>query len=268
VKKKSLVDRLKQAYENGKKPFAYIIIFSVFILEVLSNLAIVDNDMAGKIEQTLLVTLSIMMLEVLFQIYEKVVAKKTSLKRIGPNALYDEVLPLIKNSKDVDIKYIGAAGRHGWTPVLAKLLDKNTPDSLHDVHSFHIKMALISPTFYENNKDELTKIDALLPIINDIERVRTQLGVQYPNDERRQFDLDYYDYMPNFTGFLINDNYLFLNMCFWQDADDKTLMFRGGGTDYLIYDMNDEFGGAYYIERFQGWFKYIQQKNQARAEQA
>jgi len=125
------------------------------------------------------------------------------------------------------------------------------------VHSFYIKMALISPTFYENNKDELTKIDALLPIINDIERVRTQLGVQYPNDERRQFVLDYYDYMPNFTGFFISDNYLFLNMCFWQEADDKTLMFRGGGTDYLIYDMNDEFGGAYYIERFQGWFKYI-----------
>lgn len=46
-------------------------------------------------------------------------------------------------------------------------------------------MALISPTSYENNKDELTKIDALLPIINDIERVRTQLDVQYPNDERR-----------------------------------------------------------------------------------
>ena len=90
MKKKSLVDRLKQAYEKGKKPFAYIIIFAVFILEVLSNIAIVDNDIAGKIEQTLLVTLSIMMLEVLFQIYEKVVAKKTSLKRIGPNALYDE----------------------------------------------------------------------------------------------------------------------------------------------------------------------------------
>ena len=92
--------------------------------------------------------------------------------------------------------------------------------------------------------------------------------MQYPNDHRRRFDLHYYDYMPNFTGFLINDNDLFLNMCFWQDADDETLIFRGGGTDYLIYDMNDKFGGAYYIERFQGWFKYIQQKNQARSEQA
>ena len=71
MKKKSLVDRLKQAYENGKKPFAYIIIFSVFILEVLSNLAIVDSDMAGKIEQTLLVTLSIMMLEVYFRFMKK-----------------------------------------------------------------------------------------------------------------------------------------------------------------------------------------------------
>jgi len=35
-----------------------------------------------------------------------------------------------------------------------------------------------------------------------------------------------------------------------------------GGTDYLVYDKNDEFGGAHYIERFTGWFNYIRQQNQ------
>lgn len=263
----TFMERLKQAYEKGKKPFAYIIIFVIFTLEVLSNLAIIDADLASKIEQTLVVALSIMMLEILFQIYEKVVAKKTSLKRIGPNALYDEILPLIKNSKNVDIKYIGAAGRHGWTPVLAKLLDKSTADSLHDVHSFRVKMALISPKFYEQHKAQLTKIDALMPIVNDIKRVKEQLSLQYPDDENRQFDLCFYHYMPNFIGFLINDNYLFLNVCFWQDADNDNLIFRGGGTDYLVYDMNDEFGGAGYIERFNGWFNYIEQSNRINKEQ-
>lgn len=262
----TFMGRLKQAYEKGKKPFAYIIIFTVFTLEILSNLSVVDEAAASKIEQSLIAALSIMMLEILFQIYEKVVAKKTSLKKIGPNALYDEILPLIKNSKHVDIQYIGAAGRHGWNPVLAKLLDKSAAHSLHDVHSFNIEVALISEQFYEANQAQLTKIDALYPIINDIKRVDDQLTSLYPNDEKRKMTLYSYNYMPNFIGFLINGNYLFLNTCFWQESDHEGLIFRGGGTDYLVYDKNDEFGGAGYIERFNGWFNYIRENNVRGAE--
>jgi hypothetical protein len=257
----SFLDRLKSAYENGKKPFAYIIILTIFSLEVLSNLSIIDAERAGQIERGLIVTLSVMMLEILFQVYEKVVAKKTSLNKIGPNALYDEILPLIKNSKHVDIQYIGAAGRHGWNPVLAKLLDKSAASSLHDVNSFNIEVALIAPEFYESNKLQLTKIDALYPIVNEIKRVGEQLEAQYPNTQRRQLDLYFYNYMPNFIGFLIDGNYLFLNTCYWEDADDGSLIFRGGGTDYLVYDKNDEFGGAGYIDRFNGWFNYIKQQD-------
>lgn len=170
-KKVSFIDRLELAYVNGKKPLAYIIILTIFSLEVLSELSIIDAERAIHIERGLIVTLWIMMLEILFQVYEKVVARKTSPNKIGLNALYDETLPLIKNSKHVDIQYIGAAGRHGWNPVLAKLLDKSAASSLHDVDSFNIEVAFIAPEFYESNKLQLTKIDVLYPIVNEIRRV-------------------------------------------------------------------------------------------------
>lgn len=56
---------------------------------------------------------------------------------------------------------------------------------------------------------------------------------------------------------------IFLNTCYWEHADDSTLIFRGGGTDYLVYDKNDEFGGAGYTDRF----NYIKKQRQDSSEQ-
>ncbi len=57
-------------------------------------------------------------------------------------------------------------------------------------------------------------------------------------------------------GFLINDNYLFVTYTFWETLHGK-LTLRAGGTDYFIYDKNDDFGGQEVIRRFNGWFNYI-----------
>ena len=91
---KSFITRLKEAYEKGKKPFAYIIIITIFVLELLTSLAIFPSDVARKMELTLLVIIAFILLEILFQVYEKVVADKGRLKVIKPNMLYDELLNL------------------------------------------------------------------------------------------------------------------------------------------------------------------------------
>jgi hypothetical protein len=211
-------------------------------------------------ELTLLVVIAFILLEILFQVYEKVVADKGRLKVIKPNMLYDELLNLIKTSKDIKIQYIGVAGRFGWYSVLSRLLDKSSEDSLYDANSFSVEVALISPTFYEENKGYLDKFDALFPITQDIMRTQEQIQLNQGNDEKT-LTLYEYNYLPNFVGFLINDNYLFLNACFWEEMEDSELAFRAGGTEYLVYDKNDEFGGAHYIGRFNGWFNYIKKMN-------
>lgn len=254
---KSFISRLKEAYEKGKKPLAYIIIVEIFVLEILANLSIFPSEVTRKIELTLIATLAIILLEILFQVYEKIVADKGYLKIIKPNALYDEILNLVKTSKKVDVKYIGVAGRFGWYSVLSRLLDKSNDDSLHDANKFNVEIALISPEFFEDNKDQLEKYDALFSITQDISRTQEKLQKMYPDDDNKTLKFYSYDYLPNFVGFLINDNYLFLNTCFWEEVDDSELTFRAGGTEYLVYDKNDEFGGALYIDRFNGWFNYI-----------
>ena len=45
-------------------------------------------------------------------------------------------------------------------------------------------------------------------------------------------------------------------MSYWETQDDKPANLRGGGTDYLVYDKNDGFGGAFFVKRFSGWFSY------------
>jgi len=256
---KSFITRLKEAYEKGKKPLAYIIIISIFGLEILANLSIFPSEVTQKIEMTLVVTVAMILLEVLFQVYEKIVADRGRLKVINPNALYDEILNLVKTSKSINIQCIGVAGRFGWYSVLSRLLDKSNNDSLHDASSFNVEIALISPEFYEANKSHLDKFDALFPVTQDITRTQEKLQKLYPDDDKKTLKFYSYDYLPNFVGFLINDNYLFLNTCFWEEQDDSELAFRAGGTEYLVYDKNDEFGGSLYIDRFNGWFNYIRQ---------
>lgn len=181
---------------------------------------------------------------------------------IQSNELYDEILDLVKATKMGNIQCIGVAGRHSWSPVLSKLLDKRSDESLHEANEFNIEIAYISPEFCKDNMSILEKFETVVPILEDIKRAQKQLEAQYPNDKKKRISLYNYDHLPNFVGFLVNDNYLFLNICFWEKLDTTDeLDFRGGGTDYLVYDLNDKFGGSMYIERFRGWFNFIKKNH-------
>ena len=258
---KSFIDRLKEAYEKAKKPLAFILAISIICVEILSKFSFIPPDIKHAIELTLIATFAGIIMEVLFRIYEKVVSDKGHLKVIKPNDLYDEILNLVKTGKKVNIQCIGVAGRYGWYSVLSRLLDKSNDDSLHEANKFEVEVALISPKYYEENKKILERFDAVFPVVEDIKRTQAQLEKQYPNDDHKKINLYFYDHLPNFVGFLINENYLFLNSCYWEELDNNDLMFRAGGTEYLIYDKNDEFGGAKFIERFSGWFNYIKRNN-------
>ncbi len=60
--------------------------------------------------------------------------------------------------------------------------------------------------------------------------------------------------MPNFIGYLINDNYLFTTLAYWEleDGSENKLALRGGRRPHIVYDKNDGFGGDYYINKFKG----------------
>ena len=195
-------DRLKEAYERAKKPLAYIIILSMLCIEILSKLSVIPDNIKHKAELSLTVAVAMIIMEVLFRIYDKVVADKGYLKVIKPNDLYDEILNLVKTGKDVKIQCIGVAGRFGWYSVLSRLLDKGNDDSLHEANRFNVDIALISPDSYKGNEKILEKFDAVIPVIKDIKRTQEQLLNLYPNDDRKRLNLYHYEHLPNFVGFL------------------------------------------------------------------
>lgn len=260
ISNKSYAQRLQEAYEKAKKPLAYSIIILIFLIGIISRVFDISETIKPYAIMTLLVLILFIIVEILFAIYEKVVSSKGSLKIIKPNHLYDEIINLIKNEKNVNIKCIGVAGRFGWYSVISRLLDKRNDDSLHEANSFNIEMALISTEFLGKNDMELERFDALIPVIDDIKRSKKRLETMYPHGDKR-LELYHYCYIPNFVGFLINDNYLFFNFCYWEEISETELYFRGAGTEYIVYDKNDDFGGSRYIERFSGWFSYIKSIN-------
>jgi hypothetical protein len=56
----------------------------------------------------------------------------SQLNIIQSNELYNEILDLVKSTKTGSIQYIGVVGRHNWSPVLSKLLDKRSDEALHE----------------------------------------------------------------------------------------------------------------------------------------
>jgi len=260
-KEKTFIAKLKEAYEKAQKPLAYIVIFSLLVLDALSRLSVIPPNMKKGIELGLIVAFVIIIMETLFRIYERVVSDQGQLKIIKVNNVYDEILSLVKTGKNVKIQCIGVAGRFGWYSVISRLLDRSNDDSLHEANKFNVEIALISNQLLDSDKYLSERFDTVGPIVKEIERSREGLLNEY-SDGHKKISLYRYNHFPNFLGFLINDNYLFFNACYWEEQEDGTFKLRASGTEFLIYDKNDDYGGSRYIERFSGWFNYIKMKNQ------
>jgi len=257
--KMTMVERLIEGYEKAKKPIAYsVMIIAVFLGALPSE--IIPPQFKDITFTSVLLILSLILMEILFELYEKIVKDKSRINQINSNELYDEIQGIVGNEKKVSIKFIGVAGRFGWQNVIEKLLNENDPNSLiSNKTQFEIQMALLSPETCNRHK-YFERFDAVSIIMKSIQRTAEILPeVAEPNSK---LSLHVYDHMPNMLGFLINENYLFLTQTYWEYLRNE-LVLRAGGSDYFVYNKNDDFGGQELIKRFNGWFEFItEQSNQ------
>lgn len=253
VPEKSFLVRLKEGYEVAKKPIAYIIMFVALALQSLPA-ELMPKQVQQVTYTVMILVLALIIMEMLFTIYENSIKEKATLNIIEAGELYDSVLAIVLKEKNVSIKYIGVAGRIGWTNVIAKLLNENNPDSLvANRTKYSVDVALLNPDSQGKNKDfkRFKTVAEISEQINDAASHLPEVSIS-----GSQLNLYHYNHMPNMLGFLINDNYLFVTYTFWETLHGK-LTLRAGGTDYFIYDKNDDFGGQEVIRRFNGWFNYI-----------
>jgi len=256
-KKKSLVERLIEGYDRAKKPIAYI----MMILAVLSTTLpseLLPEKIRAVGHTSILLALALILMEVLFDLYEHVVTESKEVNMINSNDLYSEILGIVGKEKKINIKYIALAGRFGWQNVLEKLLNENEPNSLISKRiQFDIQVALLNPEECKKNPifERFDTIESTQRSITKMADLVPKIGM--PGSSLK---IHHYDHMPNMIGFLVDENYLFLTYTHWEHVRGE-LVLRAGGSDYFVYNKNDRFGGQEFIRRFTGWFDFIQQGN-------
>lgn len=254
--KLSLWDRFKKGFQVLKKPIVYFLIGLVVILQIVSPEELPWNTglyLYGGALLWLLYTI----LEMLFEIYEKVVVERKELNIIDADKVYDEIKDIILGSKAkrCDIQCIGVAGRNGWTNVIEKLTQENNDAYLvKNSIEFNIDIALLDKDIWEQHSNAFRRIDNYSKTIENIERRSKYLESVVKDDS--YLKLHTYNHLPNMIGLLVNDNYLFVTNSYWEKQEGEWTL-RAGGTNYFVYDKNDDFGGQEVINRFLGWFKYI-----------
>ena len=112
VQKKSFLERLKHAYENMKKELAMAIIFVALLVDVLPSELFPGNSIES-IQIGLIFTLSLIILEVVFDIYARVKEGNKRIKIIKSNELLENIHRLVENERNIEIDYVAIAGRHG-----------------------------------------------------------------------------------------------------------------------------------------------------------
>ena len=229
------------------------IIFVALLVDVLPSELFPGNSIES-IQIGLIFTLSLIILEVVFDIYDRVKDSNKRIKIIKSNDLLENIHRLVEHDRSIDIDYVAIAGRHGWNTVLAKFLDPENDLNLLNKRQVNVRIALVADSVLDELGDGKTRYSTVDAIIEEIEFAKKKLAREgYQNIK---IEIYRYHHLPNFIGFMINENYLFTAMSYWESQDDKPANLRGGGTDYLVYDKNDGFGGAFFVKRFTGWFSY------------
>ncbi len=247
----SFVSRLKEGYEKAKKPIAFILMFLVALIETIPD-ELLPNSAQTKITATAAFLLGIILLHITFEIYEKL--QKSTLNVVTAKEAFRKIEKLIESQSEVKIQAIAVSGRHGWFSLLNDLLNEHSQSSVLGKKKFKIEVAFLNPEGETIKSKTLQKFHIGESII---EQVKQKIKNVMPNRNNGNIDVYYYDHLPNIVGFLINDNYLYMSMCYWEGNGKRDTEMRAGGAEYFIYDKNDVFGGSEYVKKFSSWMNYV-----------
>lgn len=262
VRKKSIVQRFKTAYQTTKRElvgFSAVLLIVVLLVERIP-VQLLGKGVSASLKTVAAMFIGLVALQVLFEIYERLEKSISELPVIAANDLLKRIKALVEKEKTVTIDFIGVAGRNGWQKVVAYLLDATDEEySILEKKDIQIRVALVSDVALQQI-GEGGKIYNQVDVISE-SIISTTERLKRAGYNNVSIELYRYDHLPTILGLLVNDNYLFLGHTYWQRDPDSALKLRGGGQQYIAYDKNDVFGGKFFIERFQGWFDYCLAKN-------
>lgn len=253
--------RLRGAFEEYKKEICFLLVILAILIEFIpKEISDLSPSVKNSAQTSLMFSLLLISIQVLFDIFTKLKDVNKQITIVESADLVDKIYNLAKNESKVEIKYIAVAGATGWGTVLSKILEKTDKYSLLN-KKIKIDIALIDDSILDDMETSRERYASVTTTVKEIKHKIQILQSVKHNDVT--INLYRYKHLPNFVGYLVNDNYLFTTVAYWEveDGSEKNLVLRGGRRPHIIYDKNDGFGGAYYIQRFKGWFDYVKSKS-------
>lgn len=266
--KPNWIDKAQLFYDKAKAPLAYICLIIILGIQFIPETF--HEGSFGKYTQlTFLVFLGILVIEMLFDINRRVRKEEKTLKRYDD--WDDTILDLrsiidtqLKNGKngEVRIQCIGLAMRNYWQSMV-KVIDPYLLGTKQTSVKLSLEMAMLSDSFFEKNtlSTELLKLKYQTEAKAKHEAIEAFKQVKKEKLDKLGWSIDLYtyDHLPNLYGVLIDDQYLFLGLTYWEGKD-----LRGAGTSYDLYRRYDKYGGSDKILIFKSWFNHIKESSKSK----
>jgi hypothetical protein len=151
----------------------------------------------------------------------------------------------VNRGEEIRLDWLGMTMRNVWNalPTLLTKLDQRHPKAVH------FRTAMISSDWLRTNRINASWTDVSADheyeAILDFFAQKTAVGkANWTNEIRR------YSHMPTVHGGLINDSYLLMGICQWDDNGN----LWAGDKPYELFSVGDANRGTERIGIFKGWF--------------
>jgi hypothetical protein len=249
--KQSLGQILNRTYRNIRVPSAYILFLATFVLRFFPN---------EKVRLAIFYFLGWFILSILFEIHALIKGKEEI--RVYENfteastIVRDHITRILAQKKSIKIDWIGVALDYDW-PFLRGILQNYLID---DNFSGVVKLQL---TLIDSSTQSL---DHLSPNILRVAESQYQSIANFLEQfsqemKAKQWEIQVYRYhhIPNLHGVLINDQDLFVGLCYWRKG-----LLRSGESSYEHFVRGDRFRGTEKIEQFVSWLEFCKKGHNVR----
>ncbi|MEZ0611691.1 hypothetical protein ACAW74_24485 [Fibrella sp. WM1] len=240
-----MIQVVKSLYSRIKKYIIYVSVTIVILSEYI--------ELPQYIQTISVLSLGVMIVELLFDINEKVSASKN---RHYYNDFYEVSLKMknlilheIKSKKKLKIRVLGMSMGHAWQflyNTLNPLLTNN-----NDNCCVVLQIAMLDPNWTDLKEINPYWIDKA--VLNEkIIKQYIQLNQDRIANKNWEIQLYLYKHMPNWHGILVGEDYLYLSKCSWKDN-----VLQGGESAYEKFDGSVDAYNRLEISHFINWFDKI-----------
>ncbi len=233
---------MKTAYYRMRQPMAYLL---VVVAVGLNWLPVPGLQVAA------LTALALILMQLLFEVHDAASAIPSPRSFLDFFAAQPLMREYIQRSLDrnaqVSIKGLGVTMQHAW-PLLETMLLPVLDNGR--VRNVHVELAVLDPEWPDLNRLNASWKTRIQGNVDSISLAQSILSTRL-KDKSWRLELYKYRHMPNWHGFMIDEQYLFMGTCVWRDG-----VLTGGENRYELFEVSDQFGGTERIRQFNIWFEY------------